>query len=579
MTDRDDIVARYLAGDLPQLLVERARRHLTSEDGRAFRAALEELHNDGTIDLLEIANTISSSTIGQHDFFIVMHLYCDLIPNLDAEVPVMLGAVKALVARAGNDLMSSMPNGVYRTWAELGDRARLTLIEIDENDPEDSAYVFLSLQALAKNSPDEALTKAISYVEGAAAPARSAGAKAIGTMALETPVARERVADALATASGKADDNSLGHILVAICEIARSNNDMQPSAVALIRTATPNVGDHAIHQLSLELMFHGEELPAGIVAGLTAVMHKVAITNSATLDNIDSAGVKLLTNGRMSEALALITPLIARHDELASLEALDGFSYALRQLAPNVLGEVIVSWLLSSEFNLGHAALSLVGNHNGDAPLVLEVARATLGLADSDKVLLAHRAIGYLFIHPITAASLVLGIIPGVTETSRKVIVEILFDPLLVNYSGELASWLTERAQTASAPLQPILRELLAQLEVYLEGLGKVGWLKELRPSERERLIENHRQHESARQVHKQAEKRSILFSLVSRSVILYGNGSISYYKGPDGENQRNEMKLHSFSHSFEAPRLDILEPFDLDYKLRVFRTMTLSKS
>jgi hypothetical protein len=34
-------------------------------------------------------------------------------------------------------------------------------------------------------------------------------------------------------------------------------------------------------------------------------------------------------------------------------------------------------------------------------------------------------------------------------------------------------------------------------------------------------------------------------------------------------------MKLHSFSHSIEAPRLDIIEPFDLDYTLRVFRAMT----
>ena len=70
------------------------------------------------------------------------------------------------------------------------------------------------------------------------------------------------------------------------------------------------------------------------------------------------------------------------------------------------------------------------------------------------------------------------------------------------------------------------------------------------------------------------AEKKSVLLSIVSRSVLLYGNRSISYFEGPDGKSQRNEMKLHSFSHSIESPRLDILEPFDLDYTLRVFRAM-----
>ena len=62
--------------------------------------------------------------------------------------------------------------------------------------------------------------------------------------------------------------------------------------------------------------------------------------------------------------------------------------------------------------------------------------------------------------------------------------------------------------------------------------------------------------------------------SIVSRSVLLYGNRSMSYFAGSNGERQRGEMKLHAFSHSFEVPRLDTLEPFELDYTLRVFRAM-----
>lgn len=76
------------------------------------------------------------------------------------------------------------------------------------------------------------------------------------------------------------------------------------------------------------------------------------------------------------------------------------------------------------------------------------------------------------------------------------------------------------------------------------------------------------------RQAHKQAEKKSILALLATRQVLLYGHKSISYFEGPGGKKQRSEMKMHSFSHSIESPRLDILEPFDLDYMLRVFRAM-----
>jgi hypothetical protein len=574
LSDRDDIIAHYAAGTLPQLFVERLRRHRTDELGKAFRATLTCLHNADTIDVLEPARQIASSPIDQHEFFTVMHVYTELIPTLEAETPAMLAAVKALVARAGDDMTSGMPNGAYRTWAEQGKRARATLAAIDPDDPEDSAYVFLGLQALAKSEPDAALDEAIAYLGGTSAPARSAAAKAIGTFALSTSEGRQQAAEALSAAAPAADDNSLGHILTAMCEIARAHPDMSADAATLIIASAPQAGDQAIHQLSLEFMFHGEELPAEIVAGLTAIMHKVRIANQGTLEHIDAAGGKLVTHKRLDEALALITPLISAHDELTSLETLDAFSYALLQLPPDQLAQVVIGWLLSPDPNLGRATMSLVGAHHGDKSLILQLDGATLDLPDADRILLAHRTIGWLFIHPITAASLVVGLLDGAGDAAAKVIADILFDPLLINFSGGLGDWLAERANDGSDPVQPVLTDLLARLEAYIEGLRRTGRIKEFRPSERERLIENHRQHESMRQAHKQAEKKSIFMSIVSRQVLLYGTRSISYFEGPDGKKQRNEMKMHSFSHSIESPRLNILEPFDLDYTLRVFRAM-----
>jgi hypothetical protein len=574
LSDRDDIIAHSQAGTLPELFVERLRRHRGDELGQALRATLTELHNDGMIDVLEPARSIASSPIDQHQFFTVLHVYTDLIPGLEAEAPAMLAAVKGLTGRAGDDMTSGMPNGAFRTWAQQGDRARTTLAEIDPADPEDSAYLYLALQALAKRDPTDALTRAIAYLEGPDGPARSAAAKAIGTLALITREARSLAAAALAAAAPTADDNSLGHILTAICEIARAYLEMAPQAATLIDTFTTQVGDEAIHQLSLELMFHGEELAPEIVAGLTAIMHRVPIGALGTITNIDAAAGKLIDHKRLEEALALVTPLIAAHEELTSMETLDGTSYALLRLPPDQLAQVMMDWLLSLDRNLGAATMALVGDHHAEKPLVIEVGDTALDLDEADRILLAHRAVGWLFIHSITAASLLLGLLKGASEPATRAICDILFDPLLINYSGELAEWLTERAKTAADADRAVITDLLARLEAYIEGLRNAGRIKELRPSERERLIERHRQHRSMQEAHKAAEKKSVFMSIVSRSVLLYGNRSISYFEGPDGKKQRNEMKLHSFSHSIESPRLDILEPFDLDYTLRVFRAM-----
>lgn len=574
MSDRDDIIVHAQAGTLPTLFIERLQRHRDDELGQAFRATLIDLHNRGTIDVLEPARNIASSPIDQHQFFAVMRVYTDLIPDLEAEVSTMLAAVKGLTDRAGEDMISGMPNGAFQTWVEQGDRALAAFEAINPADPEDSPYVFLALQALAKSDTADALTRAMAYLNGPGASARSAAAKAIGTFTLPTFEARSVAVSALVEATVAADDNNLGHILTAICEIVRAHPEMTSQAAALIDASISNVGDQAIHQLSLELMFHGEELAPEIVAGLTAIMHKVSIGNQGTLTNIDAAVGKLIDHKRLDEALAIVTPLIEANEALTSMETLDGTSYALLRLPPNQLAQVMVGWLLSLDRNLGAATMALVGDHHGDAPLVVEVGDTALGLDDADRILLAHRAIGWLFTHSITAASLLLGLLKGASERSTNVIADILFDPLLINYSGELAEWLTERAKTTPEPEQAVISDLLTRLEGYIDGLRKAGRISELRPSERERLIERQRQHRSLQEAHKAAEKKSVILSIVSRSVLLYGSRSISYFEGADGKMQRDEMKLHSFSHSIETPRLDILEPFDLDYTLRVFRAM-----
>lgn len=574
MALKDDIISSYKSGALPEFFVERVRKQRSADIGTKFRAEVRKLHNDGTVDVLEAARSIGTAAIDQHDFFTVMMAYCDLIPDLDAEVPEMLQAVKALVARAGNDGAAGMPNGAFREWAEHGDRAKATLAAIDATDPEDSAYIYLALQALAKSDPNDALARAITHLTDGQPAARSAAAKAIGTMELASAKALKKACEALSAAATASDDNTLGHVMTAACEIVRAHPKMADWGSQVLQSAEPHASEQAIHQLSLELMFHGEELPPSIVADATMILQKVDLKSGATLGNIGSAARKLVDHGRLNEAMALVTTLVAAHGELASLEAFDGVASSLRQLDSEQLAEVIFDWLGSLDPNLGQATMSLTAGHHGSSPLILAAPEAMLDRSDEELLLLAHRAVGYLFLHPITVASLVLSLMRGVGDKAAQAMQDILFDPLLINFSGELADWLKERAKDAADPLQPQIIDLLARLDGYIAGLRAAGEIKELSPSERERMIESHRQHESMRQAHKEAEKKSVLMSIVSRSVLLYGTRSISKFVGIDGEERRNEMPLHSFHHSFETPRIDILEPFDLDYTLRVLRAM-----
>lgn len=577
MAFSDEILSFYAARELPQLIVERMRQHRGDGSADSFRAALVELHNTGAIDVLEPARSIATSPISQHDFFLVQDVYTAIIPELVNTVPPMLAAVKALVARGGEDLASGWPNDAFRKWVESEDRARVLITSIDPADPEDAAYVSLALVALAKTEPQAALDQAITFLAGQDLPAQLGAAKAIGALPLVTTEERARSLKALEAASKVgAHDNLLGQIIAAAADIARKAPIEVLAMVRLIDAINESAGDQAIHRAVSTLMFNGDDLPVEIIAALTKIAHKIRIENKGTVKYLGNASANLLRHGRVDEALALIEPVLSAHEELSSLEQLDGFANGLLQLDHERLAQIIATWLLSLERNLGEAARNLVGDHHGDA-LVLEFDAAALSLTENETIVLAHRAIGYLFLHPITAASIALSLVRTASAKGQQAIEEILFEPLLINFSGALSDWLKAKAAVSSDPALPTVERLLARLDSYLEGLRRVGLIKELRPSERERMIESHKQERLMRRVHKEGAKRSVLLSLASRSVLLYGTRSISYFQDLDGNKHRNEMQLHSLSHSFEAPRLDIIEPFELNYALRVFRAMRVA--
>ncbi|MGQ0661609.1 hypothetical protein [Sphingosinicella sp.] len=574
MAITDDILSHDKAGTLPQLIADSMHGHRKDEDGDAFRAALVDLHNDGSIDLLKTAAGVTHDTQKGFDFWLVQDVYVQVIPSLQAEPRAMMAAVHALVVAAGEDMMAARPNGAFRTWAEQGDRARAVIDAVDPDNADDVIFLFLALQALAKSNPDAALDLAIDYLAGPAVLARSGAAMAVGAVADPSADAIGRALDALEAAIAiSPEDNLVGLIVAAAVDLSLKLPDAIERVTAVILGASTEPGDQTIHRAAHALFVHADDLAEPVVAALISIVRQVRIENRGTFQEIDHALMSLIHKGRIDEALALLEPLLVGHAKLHEFEWLGGTASALLDLKEERLPLLIARWLLSFERRLGEAAYSLVRRSHG-GPLILLFDPAPLALDSDQMIVLAHRAIGYLFMTPISAASFLISILRILAEAPAKAVVEILLDPLLINYSGELSTWLEERAADPAESAAPIIKQALEQLEDYVAGLRRAGRIAELRPSERERLIERHIQQEEMRQAYKAVEQHSVLLSIVTRQTLLYGTRSISYFKAPDGSTHRNVMKMHSISHSIETPRLHILDPFELDYQLRVFRAL-----
>jgi len=68
------------------------------------------------------------------------------------------------------------------------------------------------------------------------------------------------------------------------------------------------------------------------------------------------------------------------------------------------------------------------------------------------------------------------------------------------------------------------------------------------------------------------AEKESILSLICTKQTLLYGRKSIYFQHNAAGETTRMEAPLLSNRVEIETPRMDPIDPYGLDFILRVFR-------
>ena len=576
MSFKDEILSSYKHGTLTGLITTITRGNRKESEATLFREAAIALHNNGDIDLLKIPTGLRNERTKDYDFWLVQDFYTQVIPELDAEVEPMMAAVRALVSAAGADLSGGQPSSAFRDWATIEDRSEQVLASIDKSSLDDAQLVMLALQALERTRPDTALDRAIDYLAEPGEAAQLGAAVAIGSFELIADRSTAfKALESLQAAVDATSDDKLSAVIAAsaVDVVLRVGAAVEAEALNILATAANNAGDETIYRLSESLWLNAKTLPSGITTILIEVVAAVREGQTGTFRNLDFAISALVESGRIEEAVSLLERLLAAHPSLGDFSELEGSANALLQIDRDKLGEVVVGWLLSEESSIREAVHALMQQQLGD-PITFHIDLAPRTFSGPEAVFLARKTIGYLFLRPITAASILLSLLRSAPSEASNEIGEYLFDPLLLNFPGELKVWLSEQvSENLCGGATPYVESALKKLESYFDGLDAIGRVSELRPSERERMIEHHRQNRDMSDVIKKAHEMSVFASLATRSVMLYGKRSISYSKGSDGKRTRHEMELGEISHSVDWPRLQTLEPFTLDYLLRMFRS------
>lgn len=525
--------------------------------------ALSELHNSGEIDLVETVGSLDKSSRG-HDFFTILHAFEDALPSLDASVEDVLNCLVHIMLQAG----SGRAYGAFERFCSVEAHRPRDSVEFILAQSELSAYApFLSSSILAYDSVrvTEAIQTTESLIANRNEMVRSQAYFTLGRLAISEPQVGVIWGLLSRSCSSERDSACCASLLRATLHFGAAFSYYWPQIEELLITFVEGSSPEALYAISDIVAFDRVDLPESIMHLLVKQLVNVSPEHNDTIGNINYVLVKLIEKESSSIAVELLESLLAVG---VGFTALGHLAHELLGKHRELLNHIITRWFLSGESLLCHGVINLLNDVAGkDIEL-----KADLALLDDEVklVFVSHKAVGWLFTRPIAAASFILSIYEIASPATCKELEQILYDPLLLSYPGELKQFFQPGIDEGIQEL--LCGRLLEKLRDYHSDLEKVSGLKELMaPSENLSAYwkETNKDIEVA---YEEASKASIFRQLVTTKSLLYGNSSIYYVHQVDGEKVRQEMQMHSFSHSTEMPRLNVLDPESLDYVLRIYR-------
>ena len=570
----DEIVAQAKAGTLLDAIFNQYGRHWFKDDDPMI-AALAEQHNQGAINLLSIVTPESIEPYKGPTFFNGQSVYRALISRLDASAADLLTVVQTLLGGAGHDMAAGLPVEEFAKWCGL-DPARPgeLLALVDTDFPNADRFLTIAIKNGVNVDREHFLDRAYSFLTLGTETQKQAAINALGQVPLLDDADWARWLPAFAALiSSSESDFTYSVMFTAIARRLADAPEKHRNALVDLGIAIAQIwGDHVLDAVARTTAFDVDHIPDRLLEAMLDALRQVKATSLGTIEILDFALVKLVERGDLTRARALIDHLIRRSDDPIDAEKFDSLWHKLAEIGGDVMDDWIVAWLLDGDYTLCSALddnLFSVGSD--ERTLAIDFTRYSL--SDADHSFLARKSIGTFFLKSRLMASILVSLLRTAPAEQSDQIVDLLVDPILFNYSSVGDGYLKDIAADRLDPAQPHVERALARLSAYLEGLRSIGRVPELHPSERERTIEWQRHADSMAEAHRQARRKSILASIVTESVLLYGTRSVSWVPDPTAEPRRIETPLATISHSFEIPRVDIVDPIGLQLMLISFRS------
>lgn len=574
MSNRDDLLRSYETGNFLETVY--ACSLANHNDHSALALELVALHNEGLIDVVGAFESLKNKSSNGLDFFLTRHVFEKALPELDAPVQSVMQCVLQLYQDAGQDLAAgTIINSFIDFCAKEPVRPHEALAEIEARPDKFADLLPATLIAGSRIDYSSYLRETIRLCEDKNIELKRHALLSVGELNLPEGINRNDTAFTTLehAAAVETDDQILSTVVKSTFALLQRSKTQEPRAIAIIISALEKGDDYVLHAASEIFGFHTGELPNALLDTLFVHLVRVKPRNKGTLDNVDYGIAHLFKNGDPEKTIPFLEDLLLTNSGELTMKV---FNRAAREILSNkaLIGKVLTRWFLRGDRVLCDGIHTIIGAHHG-SDLPLEIDPVELKSADFRHIIfIARKAIGFLFTQPISVATILISLMRNTTDDDILTnLSAMLFDPLLLNFTGKVRDYVVQQSGLESGRVKATIDKALGDINKYLEDLRSVGNLVALHPAETQR--EAHQRHFSniLAESWKAAEAQSVFLNLVSISVLLYGRKSIHYIYGPDGQSRRMEIPLQSHDTEMEFPRMQTVDPFGLDFTLRIFRS------
>lgn len=357
--------------------------------------------------------------------------------------------------------------------------------------------------------------------------------------------------------------------LKSLCKLLILDVKLEKEGIEIIEHVLFKPTDTMLYNIAELLFFYNKNLSWKLKDYLWSQLKAINPKHNDTIRNIDHALYSIAEENK-SKAIQYLEKILLENLNGIGVENFCVFKSFLMKNEKS-LNYLVTKWLLSKNITLCKYAYELIPSSENGRAISIDK-RLALLLKKEDYLFLAKKSCGYLFTKPVSALSYLVSLLESSPFDKGIIdIEELIYDPILINYSGKTREYLYKIYSQSSAKVRNSLDRVTKRLDKYLNEIKSINYIAEFEPTSKQREAYSRYWNDSFSA--KDLQPKGFFSSFFKTQVLLYGSSSINYIiHNPNEKGQRQEVFMHPQTISTELPRMSIINPIVLDYRLTMFR-------